>query len=122
MPAISLYGESVTGDRLTTSASDPRLPFRFWKCVASVAAQADPVSPIASIERQSPLSLPRKISSGFAAFQASACWYSATCALMQVVEFVVLRQTQPIGQAALPQVIRAGQQQCVLLRLEPRPV
>src|SRR5271165_5140570 len=92
-----LKGDVTTGDRLTTSASEPRLPFRFWKWLESVAEHAAPVSPMASVERQSPLSLPMKISSGLAAFQASACWNSPTCALMQVVELVVLRHGQPIA-------------------------
>ena len=30
-------------------------------------------------------------------FQASACWNSPTCALMQVVELVVLRHAQPMA-------------------------
>src|SRR5208283_5548851 len=96
-PAISEYGESKTGGRLSTSASDPRPLFRFWKCVASEAEHTGPLSPMASVERHRPLSLPRKISSGFAAFHATTCWNSPTCALMQVVALVVLRHTQPIA-------------------------
>ena len=82
---------------LATSASDPRLPFRFWKWVESVDAQACPVSPIASSVRQSPLSLPTNISSGLAAFHASACWNGAFCAQKPTVELVVLRQEQPMA-------------------------
>src|SRR5580704_5438669 len=85
----------MTGDRLSTSAREPRPPFRFWKCVESEEEQAEPVSPMASVERHRPLSFPRKTSSGFPVFQASACWNSPTWPLMQVVELVVLRQTQP---------------------------
>ena len=108
------------GERLSTSASEPRLPFRFWKCVASEAEQAEPVSPIASVERHRPLSLPTKISSGLAAFQASACWNSPTWALMQVVELVVLRHRSPwpgctsTGRRRRPAAACPG-------RREPRP-
>ena len=79
----------------STSASDEKPAFKFWKCVASVAAQTDPVSATPSIDRQSPLSLPTNISSGFAAGHASACWYCPTWADAQVVVLVVFRHTHP---------------------------
>ena len=96
-PTIMVYGEAPTGDMLSTSASDPIPPFRFWKWLASVDAHADPVSPMASSERHSPPSLPTKASSGLLSLHASACWYPATCALMQVSAWVVLRHAQPIA-------------------------
>jgi len=70
---MRLYEDVMTGERPSTSAREPRLPLRFWKCVESEEEQAEPVSPMASLERQRPLSLPRKISSGLEVFQASAC-------------------------------------------------
>ena len=76
---------------------------------------ADTVSPTASVDRQSPLSLPKNISSGLAAFHASACWNSPTCALMQLVELVVFRHTQPMSRLHFHKYIRAGEHKRVLL-------
>src|SRR5271170_4906407 len=79
----------------STSASDPRLVFKFCQCEASVGAHTEPVSPTSSVDRHNPLSLPTYSSSGLPASHANPCWYSPTCALMHVVELVVFRHTQP---------------------------
>src|ERR1700722_8912188 len=94
-PTIMVYWLVPDVDRLTISASDPSPPLRFSKWLASDALQTGPLSSMASVERQMPLSLPRKISSGLAALGAMACWYSPTAALMQVVALVVSRHAQP---------------------------
>src|SRR6516164_2911249 len=81
----------------STSAREPRAPFRFWKCDASEAEHTGPDSATPSIERHSPLSLPTNSSSGFAGLHSMACWYSPTPALMHDVVLVVLRQSQPMA-------------------------
>src|SRR5271163_2170706 len=78
-PTSSVFGSLGCSAKLTTSASDPSPPFRFSKCVASLAAHALPCSFTPSSDRHSPPSLPT-YTSGSPVCPAPASVATACCA------------------------------------------